>query len=102
MPRRRRRSRSGWATSDGWKRRCCGVARTTRGGVMATRVENPGGWVGVRKCGCCVAVTVDCASRPKDIAKTKREFLKDGLSVVYGTWDEWQTKYLPSMQRHCG
>lgn len=67
---------------------------------MATK-EQPGVWVGLRKCGCCVAVCTDEPDYPKDVAKSKRDFLRDGLSVVYGTWEEWQTKYLPTMKRNC-
>ena len=63
--------------------------------------DKPGVWVGLRRCGCCVAVCVDDPKHGADVNKTKREFLRDGLSVVYGTWEEWQSKYLPSMQGDC-
>lgn len=63
--------------------------------------DKPGVWVGLRRCGCCVAVCVDTPEHKTDVNKTKREFLRDGLSVVYGSWEEWQSKYLPSMRRDC-
>ena len=63
--------------------------------------EEPGVWVGLRRCGCCMAVCVDDPAYPKAVSKTKREFLREGLSVVYGTWEEWLTKYLPSMKADC-
>ena len=65
-------------------------------------LDHVGVWVGLRKCGCCVAVVVDQPEHQKDVNKTKREFLRDGLSVVYASWDEWQGKFLPSLQRDCG
>lgn len=60
-------------------------------------------WVGLRPCGCCVAVCVDRHEKEhaKDVNKAKRDFLREGLSVVHGSWEEWQAKYLPSMQADC-
>lgn len=60
-------------------------------------------WVGLKTCGCCVAVCVDRheQAQAKHVEKTKREFLRDGLSVVHGTWDEWLTKYMPSLRSDC-
>lgn len=61
-----------------------------------------GVWVGLKRCGCCVAVCVDDPDVPrKDIESSKREFLDGGLSVVYGTWDEWLTTYQPNFSRDC-
>jgi hypothetical protein len=71
-------------------------------GTLPLAEPDPGVWVGLRRCGCCVAVVVDEPNYPKDVNATKREFLRDGLSVVYGTWDEWLTKYQPSLKRKCG
>ncbi len=64
--------------------------------------EEPNVWVGLKACGCCVAVVVDVPGHEKHTAKTKREFLRDGLSVVRGTWQDWEGKYLPSMKAECG
>jgi hypothetical protein len=63
--------------------------------------QHPGVWVGLRKCGCAVAVVVDTPEHSKDVAKTKREFVNEGLQVVYGTWDDWQKKYLPVFMSNC-
>lgn len=64
--------------------------------------NEPRVWVGVKVCGCCVAVCVDDPMVPRrDIEATKREFLDSGLSVVSASWDEWQSTYLPSLQRDC-
>ena len=57
--------------------------------------ENPSVWVGIKRCGCCVAVVVDQPDRQKHVRQCKEEFLRDGLSVIYGTWEEWRTKYMP-------
>jgi hypothetical protein len=71
-------------------------------------MADPHVWVGLKACGCCVAVVVEDApkfadprSHRKDVEKTKREFLRDGLSVVRASWQEWQERYLPSLQRDC-
>lgn len=65
--------------------------------------KEPRVWVGLKTCGCCVAVCVDDPTVPKkDIEATKRNFLDDGLSVVSASWQEWTDKYLPSLRRDCG
>lgn len=58
-------------------------------------------WVGLRRCGCCVAVVIDDPEHAADVESTKREFLRDGLSVVQASWADWQVKYLPLLKRHC-
>ncbi len=65
------------------------------------RDEKPDSWVGLKKCGCCVAVVLDDPEYKRDTEKAKREFLKHGLSVVHATWQEWQEKYMPSMGVKC-
>lgn len=65
-----------------------------------------GVWMGVRRCGCPVAVATDYGDdAPREfkthINKTKREFLKDGLSVVYATWDEWIAIHSPKFLLDC-
>lgn len=61
-------------------------------------------WLGLKLCGCPVAVCVDRhePEYAKHVNKTKREFLRDGLSVIHASWEEWQTKYLPIFKRECG
>lgn len=54
-------------------------------------------WVGLRMCGCCAAVVVDEPEHKKDTERSKREFLKSGLSVVSASWQEWLDKYRPTM-----
>ena len=69
---------------------------------MGTVTDQTRVWVGLKTCGCCVAVCVDDPSiARKDVDRSKRQFLKDGLSVVSASWDEWQTKYLPAMKFDC-
>lgn len=65
-----------------------------------------GVWMGVRRCGCPVAVATDYGEdAPRQmnshVNKCKRDFLRDGLSVVYATWEEWQTVYFPKFKRDC-
>ena len=62
--------------------------------------DKPDVWVGVKRCGCPVAVVVEMADKPKETEKAKRDFLRDGLSVVRATWEEWEQKYLPRFM-HC-
>lgn len=66
-----------------------------------TLTPNPDVWVGLKACGCCVAVVVDQPGRAKDVEKTKREFLRDGLSVVRASWQQWRDVYMPSLQGDC-
>jgi hypothetical protein len=63
--------------------------------------EDYGVWVGLRRCGCCRAVTVDNPAHRKEVEQDKRDFLRSGLSVVYGTWQEWLTRYGPTMKSIC-
>jgi hypothetical protein len=70
--------------------------------------ENPDVWLGLRRCGCPVAIVVDsCPPRcdqkvhRRAVEKSKREFLRDGLSVIHATWEEWETKYRPNFLREC-
>lgn len=62
-----------------------------------------GVWVGLRRCGCCVAVCCDGGEphMKKHVDAAKREYLKSGLSVVNVTWREWRTKYLHVFDAHC-
>lgn len=60
-------------------------------------------WLGLKRCGCPVAVCVDRheAAHAKDVSKTKREFLRDGLSVLEASWSDWETKWLPMFKADC-
>jgi hypothetical protein len=58
-------------------------------------------WVGLKACGCCVAVVVDQPEHANDVEKTKREFLSSGLSVIRASWQQWCDVYLPSLQSDC-
>lgn len=62
-----------------------------------------GVWVGLRDCGCAVAVVCDDGDPKKKrmVNSAKREYLKQGLSVVHATWQEWQEKYRPNFTRNC-
>ena len=66
---------------------------------MVEEMSEPdyGVWVGLKRCGCCRAVVVDNPAHKKDTERSKREFLKSGLSVVSATWQEWVEKYRPTM-----
>lgn len=75
----------------------CGVVAGEGEAMTDEAKKNVSVWVGLRRCGCCVAVAVDDGSRPKDVASNKRDFLDDGLSVVHATWQEWEEKYRPLM-----
>jgi hypothetical protein len=76
---------------------------------MATTVMNAkatGVWMGVRRCGCPVAVVTEYGDdAPKSlnahVAQCKREFLRDGLSVVYATWGEWVNVHSLAFKREC-
>ncbi len=63
---------------------------------MAT--ANPGVWLGIKKCGCVRAVTVDTLAGTE---QDKRDFLADGLSVVYATWEQWRADYMPRLLQDC-
>lgn len=60
-----------------------------------------GVWLGLRRCGCPVAVVVDNGDHPKDVNQSKREFLKEGLQVIAATWSEWETVYRPKFLKDC-
>ncbi len=62
-----------------------------------------GVWVALRMCGCVVGVVVDRhdETHAKDVRKSKREFLAEGLSVIYATWDAWLTQYRPQFMEDC-
>jgi hypothetical protein len=64
-------------------------------------MDDDGVWVGLRRCGCCAAVVSIEKDYPKDTEKSKREFLKSGLSVVYASGQEWRDKYLPTLKAEC-
>ena len=55
--------------------------------------DKPDVWLGVKRCGHAVAVCVDAPEHKKETEKSKRDFLRDGLSVVHATWDEWESKW---------
>lgn len=63
--------------------------------------EHVGVWLGLRRCGCPVAVVVDMPDHKKDTEQSKREFLREGLSVVYATWQQWETTYRPNFLSEC-
>jgi len=57
-------------------------------------------WLGIKACGCVVAVAVGAPDVPaRDVEQTKRGFLKEGLSVMRITWAEWETIYRPKFLR---
>lgn len=62
-----------------------------------------GAWVGLAKCGCCraVASVFDDPKENKWIEKSKREFLRSGLSVLYVTWQQYVDTYSKTMQHPC-
>lgn len=61
-----------------------------------------GVWLGLKKCGCPVAVTVDAPDIPrKHLNESKRQFLREGLSVLYASWEDWQTKWMPIFKLDC-
>lgn len=66
--------------------------RQERGAVMGAREEQMC-YVGIKPCGCCVAVCVDIPEHKKDTAKFVARCLKDGLTVERKTV-EWSRKNL--------
>lgn len=71
--------------------------------MIEAKEPKNGVWVGLRRCGCCVAVCVDDGEprMKKHVNAAKREYLRDGLSVLNVSWQEWQTKHLPTMSKNC-
>ncbi len=69
----------------------------------STKGPKNGVWVGLKRCGCCVAVCIDDGNPKyrKHVNAAKREFLREGLSVVNATWQDWQEKHMPNMRRTC-
>lgn len=65
-------------------------------------VEPTGVWMGVRACGCPVAVCTVAPDLPKKwVEQAKREYLKQGYQVVYASWSEWLTAWSPKFVKHC-
>ena len=70
---------------------------------MSAKTEPSEVWVGIKACGCPVAVVVhrdEFKDARKHTEETKHEFLEGGLSVVRTTWDQWVSDYLPRFS-HC-
>ena len=65
------------------------------------RQREPHIWIGVKDCGCYVAVCVDDIEHPGDVEKSKIDFIKDGLSVVRVTWQQWREDYMPKFLLDC-
>lgn len=64
--------------------------------------EPVGVWMGLKRCGCPVAVATDAPDIPRrHLEQSKRDFLKSGLQVVYASWDEWRVKWSPIFMKHC-
>ena len=49
-----------------------------------------GVWVALEKCGCIRGVASDQANT----LDSRREWFDDGLSVLYVTWNQWETDYI--------
>lgn len=62
-----------------------------------------GCWVGIKKCGCYVAVVRDDNNpdHAKHTEEAKHKFLSEGLSVVFATDAEWEQKYFPKFLEDC-
>lgn len=58
-----------------------------------------GFWLGVKRCGCPVAVVVDNPEYRLEVEKSKRRFLKEGLQVVAATRKEWEDLYMPKFYK---
>lgn len=76
-------------------------------GRLFSRPKATGVWMGLRQCGCPVAVVTDYTGTSiaketrADTTRCKREFMRDGLSVVYATWEQWTTIYGPKLASTC-
>jgi uncharacterized protein with NRDE domain len=55
--------------------------------------DDRGVWMGVKRCGCVAAVARDSHSHPGHTDESKLEMLRNGLSVVYASREEWMEKH---------
>lgn len=56
--------------------------------MSGLRTGTPEAYIGRAECGCVVAVTVNMADHPKDVAKDVAEWIRDGLSIEGHTIEE--------------
>jgi hypothetical protein len=63
--------------------------------------DDRGVWMGVKRCGCVAAVARDSHSHPGHTDESKLEMLRNGLSVVYASREEWMEKHLPGFLHDC-
>lgn len=56
--------------------------------------EDTGVWLGIKQCGCVVAVCKAHIAKAEHVEEAKLEWLASGLSVLYATRDDWQNKYV--------
>ena len=56
-------------------------------------------YIGVKDCGCVVAITVDTPQRPKEVAIDVAEFIENGLHIERLPLDDARTKIKPCIHK---